>query len=420
MKKRFTVTKRIATILPVLIGLWIFTANTTVTLANADSITVGPGQGVNFEQVDFVFSAVTQENSDWGRISANPELLSSSTDISSGFLNIFSDAGWVVQNLPVDVNYGTVTTYFSLGLSTPTDVSELSAHIEFASSPQDDFSDGERGDFDVGVALWNAEGAGDSQTAVIGEAPPPNLIQFRPRGKNTKHTQPNAVNVQTAKNQCFPMSIANSLQYLEDRFGVNVPHDHKPGLKGDDSLVGQLDMEADRRAPARNDGDGVWFTPMLKGKFSYLKKNGLKNKLIHKHQGRGYGNPPDEALPNGDFRSSGIKSKDRGAKVTFKFICDEIKKGEDVELVFSYDDNNGNPTGGHAVRVFECGKTKGRPWIGYLHDRLQTNNDPNDKEGLEKVRQHIKDIDGDGILNLGSKNREIRFVLSESSKKKPR
>jgi hypothetical protein len=51
---------------------------------------------------------------------------------------------------------------------------------------------------------------------------------------------------------------------------------------------------------------------------------------------------------------------------------------------------------------------------------LQTNNDPNDEEGLEKVRQPVKDIDGDGILNLGSKNREVRFVLSESSKKKPR
>ena len=391
---------------------------TEVTLTHCSGTTVISGQGVDFEQVDFVFTNITQENSDWGRLNVDPVLLSSSTGISKGYLNVFTDAGWVIQNLPIDFSDGlaAVTTYFGFGLCEPKDITTLWAHVEFSPCPEIHFFDGARSNFAVGVALWNAEGFGTSHTSAIGAAPPPNMVQFNPRGRTETHTQPNAVNVQTAMNQCFPMSIANSLQYLKDRFGLNVPHDHKPGLKGDNTLVGQLDTESNRTATARNNGSGIHVVPMLRGKFSYLDKNGLKDKLVQKHQGRGFGNPPNQALPNGDFTSSGITSKDNGARVTFDWLCNEIKKGEDVELCFSYDNLQGIPTGGHAVRVFECGRTNGAPWIGYLHDRLQTNQDPMDTLGLENVRVYVRDIDGDRLLNLGSRDREIRFALSESKK----
>ncbi|HHT9111495.1 MAG TPA: hypothetical protein ACFYDZ_10105 [Candidatus Brocadiaceae bacterium] len=380
--------------------------------------TVLPGQGVDIEQVDFLFPAATHLDSDWGRVSVNSSLLNSATGIPKGFLNIFTDAGWVVQNLPIDLSDGVnpVVTYFSLGLNNPDvpfNVNSLSAHIWYSRFSKVDFSDGNRCNYPVDRAEWNAEGFGDCPTTSIGAAPPPNMVKFDAKDITFKRTQPNLTNVQTAFNQCFPMSIANSLQYLEDRFGINVPHDHKPGLKGDNSLVGQLDTEAGRTTTARNNGNGVNVGPMLKGKFSYLSKNGLKDKVVHRHQGRGFGNG---VIPNGDFTSSGITSKDRGDKVTFEFINNQIRNGEDVELCFSYDTLQGIPTGGHAVRVFECGKTKGQPWIGYAHDSVQTNQDPKDEKGLETVRVNIKDIDGDKLLNLGSKDRECRFVLSESVK----
>lgn len=380
---------------------------------NSIGVTVGPGQGVDFEQVDFVFSEkATQLNSDWGRGSINPDLLSTSTGISSGYLNIFTNAGWVVQNIPIDLisdGKETVATYFSFGLSAPEDVGTLSAHVEFASSAQITFSDGSRSNFPVGVAQWNAKGVVNYKKITIPSAPPPNLVTFDPVGTDTKHTQRHNVNVEAAVNQCGPMSIANSLQYLEDQFVFNVPHNHAPGLKGDNTLVGQLDTETKRHVKSRSSGSGVHVKDFLKGKFSYLEKNGLKDKLIHKHQGRGLRNAP---LPNGNFTSSGITSEDKGEKVTFDFICDEIKQGEDVELMWSYDDSLGKTTDGHFVRVYECGLTKGKPFVSFLHDRLQSN----DTKGTETVKANIKDIDGDGLLNVGSESIEIRFALSESLK----
>ncbi|WP_406660873.1 hypothetical protein V7O66_13700 [Methanolobus sp. ZRKC3] len=385
--------------------------------ASADVMTIQPEQGIEFEQVDFLPPAPPVENSDWGRVSIDPEILAEATGITSGYLNIFSDAGWVVQNLPINVDDETspVVSYFSLGLEVPTDVNLLSAHIEFTPDPQITFGDGERGVFPVGTALWNAAGIGSIEAPQITSASPD--MPSAPGGNlvlgnnpNTWHTQPNAVNVEAAINQCFPMAVANSLQYLENRFEINIPNDHQLGLKGDNTLVGQLDTEVDRFAPARNNGGGVWFTPMLEGKFAYLAKNGLEDDLVHKHQGRGWGTPPNQALPDGDFESSGIISKDEGDKVTFEFICDQIKTGEDIELVWQWGDD-----GGHAVRVFECGTIGGKNWVGYLHDRVQSN----DTAGLETVREIVDDFDGDGTLDIGSEDRPIRFVMSESQIETP-
>ncbi|HLG16366.1 MAG TPA: hypothetical protein VJH03_17940 [Blastocatellia bacterium] len=371
---------------------------------------VFPGEA-SIDRVSFLFPSATVMDSDWGRFTADSQRVLAPLGATEGYLNVFTDRGWVVQNLFVAAGDGGIATYFDLG---PFNSGPLNARAMVSTSPQTTFGDGTRNTYPVGAAFWNAEGAGQRSTSAVGSPPPANLITFIATGGNSRTTQPNAVNVQTAKDQCFPMSIANSLQYLENRFGTNIPNDHKPGLKGDDTLVGQLDSEAGRDAPARDKGSGVWFSPMLKGKFSYLDKKGLKNALEHKHQGRGYGNPPDEALPAGNFTSSGITSRDDGAAVTWAWICDEIKKGQDVELVFSFDDANGNPTGGHAVRVFECGTTLGIPWIGYLHDKLQTHKDANDSKGLETVRAFTVDLDGDGMINLGTRSREVRFALSES------
>lgn len=132
---------------------------------------------------------------------------------------------------------------------------------------------------------------------------------------------------------------------------------------------------------------------------------------MHKHQGRGWGNAnKGEALPAGDYTASGITSDDQGAVVTWEWICNEIKNGEDVELIYSREDATGSITGGHAVRVFECGMTFGVPWIGYLHDSDQNN----DNKGLETVRMNVMDSDGDGLLNFGAATREVQFALSES------
>ncbi len=376
--------------------------------------------GVEIFQVDYMFIAVDGPDSRTGRMEINMDLfMAAESPALEGYLNVQTDIGWVVQNLWLDLTDGIpfISTYFQIGTTAGDDISTLSAYVSLSSTPILTATDGARAPYLVLPWTWNAEGAGDLSTIIIPDPPPVDFYIFNPAGEHSVLSQPNTSNVQTATNQCFPMSIANSLQYLEDRFGLPVPHDHKKGLKGDNSLVGQLDQESNRNAPSRTSGSGVWFQPMVNGKFKYLKDNNLDGKIVHRHQGAGYGGAGNE-IPPGDYSSNGITSKDEsvGGKVTYDWICDQIAKGEDVEIVFTYDNASGNPTGGHAVRVFECGKTFGVPWIGYVHDGNQTGQgDTGDTLGLETPREFVFDSDGDGHPNIGSSNREIRFAFSESA-----
>lgn len=376
--------------------------------------------GVTFSQIDFVFTNATMLNSDWGRIEVDIVEFTAYWGLDEGYLNIYTDGGWVVQNQLIDNVSGmdTIAMYFNLSVPVGTNVTSLSAYLEFTSEPYVTFWDGPRSDYNVTTVQWNAEGASPLYVTAIPTPLPP--FVFDPAGETYSFTKPNkkGENVQTAHMQCFPMSIANSLQYLENRYGLPVPHDHKKGLKGDNSLVGKLDSACNRGVRSRKDGDGVWFDDMLEGKFKYLKDNGLADKLIHRHQGYGWGSG---ALPKGDFTKHGITSKDEsvGGKVTFEWIYEQLKKCEDVEVVFSYEDAKGRITGGHAVRVFGAGKTKGIPWLRYKHDKFQTNKDPTDTKGLEEAQVQVKDLDGDGSPNFGSKRKEILFAFSESPKPKP-
>jgi len=392
--------------------------------ARDEGTPIGPYQGVSFAQVSFEFVEAKEPFSAWGRVTIDPRVVAASTGLSRGYLNVRTEMGWVVWNLPFSVEdpVGPISSYFALSRQGGEPVYQLPATVTATSQPASYIGTSATlrlsnltTVFPMERIVWNAEGVGDSLVWAIDATPTLADIYVEIARMlaplNTQHTQPNAVNVQCAVNQCFPMSIANSLQYLENRYGISIPHNHQTGLKGDNTLVGKLDTYANRYAPSRTNGSGVWFQPMLDGKFEYLSDNGLSNSLVHRHQGRGYGSAASgQALPAGNFTRHGITSTDDGAAVTFTWLCEQIKKGEDVELVFSYDNSSGHPTGGHAVRVFECGTTLGVPWIGYLHDAQQSN----DSAGLETVRVNVVDLDGDGMLNLGTTSREIRFAMSES------
>jgi len=59
-------------------------------LRDALSVAVEPGQGIVFEQVDFLFPAIQQSDSSWGRLTAYPDRLSAFTRISRGYLNVYT------------------------------------------------------------------------------------------------------------------------------------------------------------------------------------------------------------------------------------------------------------------------------------------------------------------------------------------
>jgi hypothetical protein len=383
--------------------------------------------GFEIEQLDFDFlGGVSQPSSTWGSFRVDPAALAAATLIPRGFVNVHVDGvGWVVQNLPVDPadGYGPITTWFDLGLASPMTVASLNVFVDYVAAP-DVFSvpGAFQPNVPVGAALYDAQGYGDLAVTEVGRPLPPGALAFDADKKTEVLAEQAALpNIQTQFNQCFPMSIANSLQFLEDQHpGVfNVPHDHKPGGLGDNSLVGQLDAASGRPA-----GKGVFTKPMLQGKFKYLKDNGLEKSLVQKHQGRGYGND-SQRLPNGDFNFMGIKSDHRGAP-SLDFIINELKKGEDVEVGWTYTARVFDPkkqkfvevpTGGHAVRIVKVEKVAGQVFVTFIHDRDQTRIHPMGKD-LETVRVAAGNFDRDQKLEIGGLNRQIDFILSESVKQK--
>ncbi|UCE62217.1 MAG: thrombospondin type 3 repeat-containing protein [Phycisphaerales bacterium] len=377
---------------------------------------------VGIQQMDVMLGEPPQPvaNTDWGVLTISVSDLVERTGIGAGFVNMYTDLGWVVQNVWVDGSDGTetITAYFDLGTSVGVGIAGLLASVEYTVEPVPDPAARRDplGGFYVGGMTYSAQGVGLALATVLGPPPAPWAISFPPGAGTWAHTQPNAVNVQTACNQCFPMAIANSLEYLDNRYAkVTMPHNHVLGLKGDSSLVGQLDTYGNRAVTSRRSGSGMWFVPMISGKFDYLNSNSLAKAFAHAYQGRGWGGAGN-ALPAGDYTAHGITAKDQSVSnnVTWQWIRDELMDGYDVELVYSRDDAFGNPTGGHAVRLFEVGETLGADWVGYLHDTAQTNVDLTDSVGLTTTREYLTDMDGDGIPNLGSANREVRFVFSEA------
>jgi hypothetical protein len=364
---------------------------------------------LTFGQINFLFNDQEQKDSSWGHLSINvPELLAMyQTD--RGFLNVYTHAGWMIQNQLIDnvENMKHLSIYFNLGVKPGEDIQQLSAYVQLADEPTVEFKDGPHDEYDVIPVDYNAEGLGPKSPAIpdyIG------LFQFDPAGSTYDYTKPNLhenENVQCAYNQCGPMGVANSLQYLENTHTFfSVPHDHVIGLYGDDSLVGQLDTYMGRATSSRPSGPGVMADEMIEGKFQYLADNGLRYALTHRHQGHGFFD-----MPTSDFTHAGITSYDDSVdgKVTFDWIEEQLRNCADVEVGIKWGSG-----GGHVVRIFGCGKTLGQPYLRFKHDSIQTKYDPSDTQGLEEAQVFVSDLDGDGIMNWGSAGNELVLAISET------
>ena len=211
--------------------------------------TLAPGQGVSFEQIHFTFPRAPLPNSDSVLVTADPQRLFETTGIRRGYVNIDCDAGWIVRNLLVDLSDGhKVSTRAWAGIVQPVRVNLFNATVLYSHEPMVELSTERRTVFPVTPINFNARGAEDEEPT----APPGRHVaeqNFVVDGQTFSVVLPNLTNVEAATNQCFPASIANSLQYLEDRYGINVPHENVPGLKGDNSLVGRLDSKPTAMPP---------------------------------------------------------------------------------------------------------------------------------------------------------------------------
>lgn len=393
------------------------------------AVTVVPGQGVSLNQVDFTFAGATLFNSSSGEIVVDVAVLNAQAGLSSGFVNVTTSLGWVVQNLPVfpGYPYPSISTSFSLGSVAGANVSSLQAHVEYLPAPVTSFAGGALTTFPVGDVQFNAEGEGGA-AAAIAPPPPPGAVGFQAGGLVEARFQPGHPALQTAHNQCLPAAIATSLQWLENTYGTKVPHPNSPGLgtdanhdgRADDgTLVGQLDIEVGRPFVSRTNGSATDTANGLRGKLRYVGRNGLANALRVKHMGLLGGGPVSETVPGPDGNNVTVTSTGLGATVTAAALLQEIRSGEDVELGFLYVGG-----GGHRVEVVGTGRILGVPWVAHQSDSKQSNTDNAtqgdqipDNEGTGRVDfSFLVDTDGDGLLNLvdNKRNANVHSFFSQS------
>lgn len=365
-----------------------------------------PGDGVLVQQVDFLYAVAPQADSRWGRVLIDGQAVGQAADMDEGYLNVVLDQGRPLVNVPLQpCALRWIAAYIDLGAEG--DVASLDLDITVSSEPVADIRDhtGTPIRWEVGAFTWNAEGIGDLRDPEPG--PPPSihpLDAIDPWEGLTYALCQHPTNVQCANNQCFPMAIANCLQWLEDRGTIVLPHPHVLGLDGDGTVVGQLDELSGRFVTSRAHGMGIWFTPMVDGTFAYLERTELLGLLTHRHQGLGYGLPGPQALPAGGFASHGCSTVEDGTTATLTWVEERFQDGCAVLAVYRYDDV------AHAIRVVGVGRTKGRPWILYAHDAQQSHTDPTDTLGLETVFVYPEDLDDDGTLNLATEEQELVFL----------
>jgi len=323
-----------------------------------------PGDGVTFYQIDLTYTGAQQLDSRYALVVADFGALYDATGIASGYLNIVTDQGWVVRNMPVDISSGCpgFGTRIDLG-EDPGNISTIVVHADLSIAPSDNFTADPDTDFLVGDVNQNAQGFG------VYPVPDPfnnpidaTLIIYDPAGLLDAFWQPFGPNVEQDDNQCAPASVANSLQWLEDTYGIDVPHEHVPGIR-DNSLVGELDQDMGR--PAHQ---GVGGTGVIGGKLQYMSDNGLADDLNCKHKNGPSTNPDWSRLPERDTTVGDATSEyDDDPDVSLiDWIIAEVNAGEDVELGWIYPGG-----GGHFVRVFAGGHVNGVPWIGFLEDADQ-------------------------------------------------
>lgn len=329
---------------------------------------ISSGQGLELSQLDLAFpGASPQPASQYGLAAINvSQLLSAAGLPGGGYLNVSSPQGWVVQNLPVDAamvaaGYAGLSVLFDLGAA-PGRVSSLAIAADVSPMPVLSFSASPSVSFNVGVVEMNAQG-GINGNGGTRSGPTDHRIggvNFTPAGPTFSIWQPNHGSVEQAVNQCGPASLANSFQYLEDRYGrvASQPHADIPGVNGvpANSRVAQFDL-----ATGRAVGAGITEAQFFNGKTKYIADNGL----IHGLSVKSYGAAAGDQTLNGVF----VDDQTNGGLSLVDWLLRELQHGEDVELWLNW-----NGGGAHLVDLIGGGRTNGTPWFAWVHDFKQGDN----------------------------------------------
>ncbi|MBM3728008.1 MAG: hypothetical protein FJW40_21605 [Acidobacteria bacterium] len=291
--------------------------------------------GFTFSRVEFAYPGASSP-AGYGQFSADFAALAAAGH-TMGFLNVATDRGWVVQNLPVDASSGLpgLSVLFDAGSSGFT-----SAHVDFSSGPTQNFAPatpGQAYQFAPAPVLFNGQGQEDPVTEV---GPPPeagNAALFAGLGFRFIW-QPGHTTLEEAENQCAPGTIARNLTYLHNRYGTKLPLPNNPGTGAantQNSLVAALDkawIKPDGTpAGGRGAGEGSKFLQTFNGTLNYIAGNKLSLSMTHHRIV-----PELTQIDKGDFTATqGGVSRDRTDTDTLAWLIAELDRGSALGLNYA-------------------------------------------------------------------------------------
>jgi len=386
--------------LVICLALVVFISSWSTSITASDGVsspTSGPLNGVSFNQVDFIWQNHEQYNSAVGEVVADIDAILTPKKLDIGYLNGYTLDGWVIQNLLLNTKWShdSVSTFFDLGRTG--EVRSIQMYLQVTGDPLQRCTGSTFETYMVGDIVYDAEGDTDGPGIGMDITPPsPNAVEFDVSAVNVWYEQPSHhpdANVECAVNQCVTTGYANTMQYLENTFPVNVPHQLIPGIGfyqtgivvPSTSLSGYFDVLMERNVVNWTEGSGTPTDRALLGALRYCWEEDIDVTVRH----QGYDG-------DGDVVWDGKKtSYHEGEPVNFMYLMTEIKQGHGVTLRY-WRFNNSHHYGGHQICVVGAGYIGGVAAINYCHDSKQSNI----TDGLKVVQSFIGLNTSDGNLTL--------------------
>jgi hypothetical protein len=451
----------------------------------AARVVLPAANAVRFRQTQFVFRAGRMLDSDWGRIDVNKEAVRKALGPEGGYINValftpgHSTPAWVVENLRIVPDGAAArdgigrAALASEGLGAAPIVVPMVAHFDLrpavrgtgrinavyaavvaspAPLPAVDrvfnvLRQLPPAAFEVTSVVEDAEGAEPgatkpSPTVMLQLGDPPQPVQPHPEPPSgfayaTEIYQYEMPNIQTSKNQCMPMAMANVVGYLRLRYNKPplawpLPHQSSPGIgmtmsAGDVifwqpeptvSRIAQIDARTRRTGVYDFEtGSGASVCEMMRATFNYFATQGVPGMVSFAHQDSaaliGAGGACDNADPT--LPQGGYSSVRQGQTATWDWFYDQLQAGRGVMIMFGRYDTAGKRTGGHAVRVWGARRFNGRDYLYTLDDGDQGLNNA----GLRTEQWEVADQSQPGVvgmpngrLELGAKSWEIEIAVA--------
>ncbi|MCX7736440.1 MAG: hypothetical protein N2319_06970 [Candidatus Kapabacteria bacterium] len=210
------------------------------------------------------------------------------------------------------------------------------------------------------------------------------------------------------KNACGPAAAANSLHWLDKVHKLNTNKTLREKLE---ELSKYMERQKEK---------GVTNDQMIKGKLKFI----AENKLPIEVKFQSFRHKKDSIVSIKDKDGKEIQAKNKNTKdngyPTWDWLVQEMKDGEDVELIYGRYDSTGKRLGGHVVTVTGVLDDKGVKRIWFKDDTRQTSsglrNNPDDSLETGEEVATWETIPGDipVITRWGSKSRRIEAIISES------